>query len=42
MTPAPYSFPDQFVNFLALHPRLTCALLVALILVAGQMDGWLS
>jgi len=30
---------DMACNFLALHPRLTCALLVALILVAGQMDG---
>lgn len=33
------ALPDQFVNFLAHRPRLTCALLVALILVAGQMDG---
>mgnify|MGYP001094279073 CR=1 FL=1 len=30
---------DAFAKFLADHPRLTCALLVALILVAGQMDG---
>lgn len=26
-------------NWLALHPRVTCAALCALILVAGQMDG---
>ena len=30
---------DAACNFLATRPRLTCALLVALILVAGQMDG---
>lgn len=30
---------DAATNFLALHPRWTCALLCALILVAGQMDG---
>lgn len=30
-------------NFLATHPWRTCALLCALILVAGQMDTrWLS
>lgn len=30
---------DAATNWLALHPRTTAALLVALILVAGQMDG---
>ena len=30
---------DTACDFLATHPRLTCALLIALILVAGQMDG---
>ncbi len=30
---------DAATNWLALHPRITCALLVALILVVGQMDG---
>jgi hypothetical protein len=29
---------DSSCNFLATRPRLTCALLIALILVAGQMD----
>lgn len=29
---------DRAANFLATHPRLTAALLVALILVAGQLD----
>lgn len=34
---------DAAANWLALHPRITCALLVALILVAGQMDTrWLA
>ena len=31
---------DAACNWLVHHPRLTCALLVALILVAGQMDTW--
>mgnify|MGYP001332618788 CR=1 FL=1 len=36
------SLPDQFVNFLALHPRWTCALLCAAIFLAGQADTrWL-
>lgn len=35
----PDALLDAAANFLATHPRITCALLVALILVAGQMDG---
>lgn len=30
---------DAAANWLANHPRWTAALLIALILVAGQMDG---
>lgn len=33
---------DAAANWLASHPRIACALLIAMILVAGQMDGRLT
>lgn len=34
--------PDEAANWLASHPRIACALLIAMILVAGQMDGGMA
>lgn len=32
---------SSFCNVLALHPRIACAMLCALILLAGQLDWYL-